>query len=332
MTLKVAEPSARASLEELADWIELQALLADDRNASLGDLARVLHRSGSADDLMGEIRYVDSDDPYGLIADDERDEAMGDYGWDAATSVAEDTAAEIDDRVRACGGRYPFRMDGSVLRLKKPARSHVYSFLLLLSIFGHRKGRHGDMGPVGIPTLELFEEVSALAATTYLGGRDNGVGVYFFGFPRRRAPRGFKDALNELCREMGEGGGCKESPTRKDQKDAHLDLVVWRHFPDGRRGKAIGFGQLATGKNWSQKLSELNPHNFRELFMLEGFAVPPLRLFFMPGRVKHESWDSVTQYSGVVFDRCRLAALASRQDRDVERRCRDWVQHVLAQL
>src|SRR5207249_864771 len=126
------------------------------------------------------------------------------------------------------------------IELRKEQEESVYLFLLLLSKFGK------DAGPSGIDAACLFEKVCIEAARSYFGGLKLGVEGYHFGAPRRSTPKKFADALNEMCTRMGEGVGCRlDRPRVNVQKDAKLDLVVWRHFPDNRAGKLIGFGQCA---------------------------------------------------------------------------------------
>jgi len=61
------------------------------------------------------------------------------------------------------------------------------------------------------------------------------------------------------------------------QRDAKLDVVVWRPFPDGRAdgraGPVVGFGQCATGRGWAAKLHELQRRAFAALWLREPLAV-----------------------------------------------------------
>jgi hypothetical protein len=128
---------------------------------------------------------------------------------------------------------------------------------------------------------------------------------------------------------MGEGGGSKNRPTRRNQKDGKLDLAVWRSFPDGRQGKLLGFAQCATGRNWPSKLTEMQPRNFCVKWMHEYPAVDPVRLFFLPFRIERQRWYDDSVEGGLLFDRCRIAAHAARLPDNLRRRCHAWTRHVL---
>ena len=315
MSTPLTAPAASDPPEHQADWLELLALSKDDKNSSLEDLVRELRRSGSTE-AVGEPESI---------------EEITDEGSERSQAIAEDAFAELHDRSVACGGHpvgYPFDVFERYIQGKSGSQKSIYTFLLLLSQFGK------DAGPPGLDAADLFERVSAVAALEYFGGSASGARAYPFGFPRRLTPRGFKDALDDLCREMGEGGGCREWPTRHDQKDGHLDLAVWRPFPDRRGGKLIGFGQCATGKDWFSggKLHELQPATFCASWMHVRPLVEPVRLFFIPFRAELAKWNLVGYAGGIVFDRCRISELARDIDAEVLKSCEAWCEHVLGAL
>jgi hypothetical protein len=257
----------------LADWLEVRALLADDQNASFSDLRRELARMGISED------------------EEEIDEAI------AEERFAEDAFSELEDRMMACGEGYPFDIDNSVLQAKKDLSPYwAYVFCLFLSYRGASRGKTEKQ-----PTL-LFEDVAAIAAKKYISGESIN-----FGFPRRILPKNFTDALSNVCGLLGEGCGPRQRPSSRHAKDAQLDLIAWRSFPDRRQAKMILFGQCAAGANWEGKLSELQPRNFIDLYLLEAPAVDPLRCFFTPFRLRRQDWYEKAKQAGILFDRCRIS-------------------------
>lgn len=297
-TLAATDPATK-----LADWLELTALAAADRNRSIQDLVQVIRRSGTSDALD-----PDDDEP-----------PSDDRGSEQSQAVAETAFAEIELREAGCSGTYPFRVSAQSIKAKNGADASMYVFLLLLANFGHKAG------PEGTNAVGLFDDLAAQAAESYFHGES-----YVFAFPRRVAPNGFADAVDDLCVQMGEGQGNRLRPNTKHQKDAKLDIVSWRAFEDGRPGKMIAFGQCATGKNWKDKLAELQPYTFYSQWLAQNPAVSPIRTFFMPFRVLDDDWLNVALQGGIVFDRCRLAHHAQGVDSTVKEQVAAWNRDVLA--
>ncbi len=255
------------------------------------------------------------------VADEpERTERKSQY-----EAAADGAFLEVSDRVAACGGEetYPFEASDNYLAVREQTERSVYVFLLLLSAFGH------DAGPTPGDGAKLFEELAAQAAQTYLGGQMGLARSKVFGFPRRLLPKDFGSALDDLCRTLGEGLGHRERPTSNDQKDAKLDVVAWREFPDSRRGKLIAFGQCATGANWAEKLTELQPPEWCRFWMRETPATLPVRFFFVPHRIAEKDWFQTCVHGGVLFERCRIAHLVRELPSELTGRLTAWSGFVL---
>lgn len=326
-------PPATADRVEHADWLELQALAARDGSSSMQDFASALRSSGSAEELYDEANLAQDVDAY----EDESDEdALGaqlaERGGETIEPIAEAAFYEVEDRSASCDGGYGFTLGEDDLKLRSRGRGDVYVFLLLLSTFGKdRLSRLAKNAATETqPNLpQLFEEISAVALQNCLGGARNDVRTYPFGFPRRIGPRGFRQAVDELCRCTGEGAESRDRPKRRDQKDAALDLVVWRPFPDGRRAIMMVWGQCATGVHWDEKLSEMRPEDWSALWLRDRPVVLPLRAFFVPHRVPADEWEEKALRGGLLFDRCRIAALAHPLTPELRSRCRQLNRHAL---
>ncbi len=245
---------------------------------------------------------------------------------DIIDPAVESAFAEIDERALACRDAYPFRVEQNTVEGRSDARDDVYTFLLLLSYFG--KG----CGPRRSFPERLFEAICAQAASSYLGGTTSLASSFVFGFPRRVGPAGFRKALDKLCRLMGEGQGARDRPRSQQQKDAKLDIVVWKDFDDGLPGKLIGFGQCATGENWPSKRTELIPDTWCHYWMKDPPLVPIQRLFFVPHRIDRDDWDLTNMEAGITFDRCRIARHASGLDAQSRKQAKDWSAVVLSRL
>jgi hypothetical protein len=330
MIAELLAPAATASAECHADWLELRALLAGDLNSSLSDLARAIRSAGTIEAVIEQQMRDEGSSPdaswdWGEDFEEEISPAeFMERRDDLSEAVTDRASDELDDRALACGDAYPFTRGPQHLQARRYAVRSVYVFLLLLSTDGVRAG------PPGLAATELFEDLAAVAAQSFFG-RHEDVHVYHFGFPRRRTLRGFKPALDELCVRLGEGGSARSRPDQRHQKDAKLDLVTWRSFPDGRMGQLVAFGQCAAGADWTEKLSELQPRAFTGKWLTEPLGVEPTRMFFCPFRIEREGWETKVIDGGLLFDRCRIAHHCAEVDDELLDGCERFSAHVLEQ-
>ena len=273
----LALPEMPKDTLKLADWLELRAVLAGDRNSSAGDLDSAL-RTGSV---------YDRDDRAAL----ER----------AITDVFD----ELRFRSVAAGRGYPFELTGTKLQLTaKGSKRTAYLFCLCVSYLSVLAPKRAKIHPT-----RVFEELCTEVARRFVGGD-----AVRFGSPRHKAalPADFAKALDEVCQlHLREGDGFAEQPAAafKDVKDFGLDIVAWRDHPDRLPGKLVFLGACAAGHDWNGKLTELNPSAFCAQWMKRSPLVAPLKGFFVPHRVRRDAWEKTSRLAGLVFDRCRIAAL-----------------------
>ena len=314
MTITLAAPSAGDGVCALADYAELRAITAKDRNSSLQDLVQDLKRSGTA--IEGEEDLDDDEIP-----------EPSDKMVEPFRTAAEEAFAELDDRSVACGAGeagYPFALLARALQARQAPDDSIYLFLLLLSKYGK------DSGPKKSHPEQLFEDICTRAAAAYFGGGALAGQALRFGHPRKGLPSNFRAALDAVCRQIGDGASHEAPPRRGVHKDGNLDIVCWRPFPDKRHGTLLGFGQCATGWNeWRSKAGELQPQSFMSKFMREPFSVPPARLFFVPWRVEKNDWRETCIDGGILFDRCRIALLTGDVGASLRGQCRNWSREVM---
>ncbi|HEX7314342.1 MAG TPA: hypothetical protein VF297_10485 [Pyrinomonadaceae bacterium] len=294
----LALPSETTNILKLADWLEIYALISADGNSSRGDLENALRTASVFE--------------------------PGDR--EAVEAFCLQVFFELEQRATAAGDAYPFIIDGAVLT-SKPNRDEFigYIFCLFLSYFRWSTERNHEL-PIN-PWL-LFEELSCIAAAEYLSGE----GVRF-GTSRSRgdaAKVGFKKAIKDLCKKLGEGKDFKEQPVLSRQDDK-VDLIVWKHFSDRRTSKIVMFGQCAAGDNWISKVTELQPSAFWRQWMVEARVSPHLRSFYIPHRVAIEEWDLYARKSDILFDRCRVAFWAFRNNSAVLSNVNygTWYNHII---
>lgn len=299
-------PAASSDPTEHADWLELSALVASDGDSSGQDLVAALKRSGSSDALTDD----DHDDhPLDRQVEQEDDRLEG---------IADAAFSQLELRERYLGEKYPFSLNG-VLQARTDAESTVYAFLTAITSLGWKNEEAPESA------ASLFELVSAAALLNYLGGT-RATRTFDFGFPRANGSKAFRDAVDELCRQMEEGIGCNVSRPRIDQvKDSKLDLVAWIPFADGRSNQLSVFGQCSTGANWMGKMNELQPVDFCKKWLKDQPAMNPILAFFVPRHIGDDYWpDAAIGHHRLLFDRLRIAQLIDSCEDDLANRCASW--------
>ncbi len=274
-------PKTPNDVLRLADWLELQSLTSDDGSASHGDLQAALSQ--------GSI--LEPNAPHEPDA------------FQAVESLVLAVFDELEQRSRAGQEGYPFSID--LPRIVAPdnwqrTRSS-YIYCLSLSYYGPRQAT-----PDGRQQRRTFEYLAVHAAKRYLPGE-----AIRFASPRNPTdlPTSFSEAVNELCRtHLLEGAGYRSQPTLS-AKDKALDVVAWRHAHDRLPGKLILFANCASGRDWESKVDALQPNNFWGDWMAEAAVSQIVKAIFIPHRVDRKYWDKRSRAAGIIFDRCRIAAL-----------------------
>jgi len=240
-----------------------------------------------------ELLAITSDD--GNSSHGDLYQELNRLGVDNLDSICTASMLELNKRVVASGSNYPFTFSGTLLRVKNDWHSFTpYTFCLLLSYCDDRTKK-----VKGFRHEVMFEHLSCLAAKRYLGGE-----VLRFGSPRDTLPRGFRDALMNICTAVGEWSFIRGVRWLRNQDDG-LDLVAWKHFPDHQIGKLILFGHCASGDNWDGKINELQPNDFCSKW-LGGDKSPIVKAFFIPHRLSPDVFEDRAISAKLFFDRCRI--------------------------
>lgn len=206
--------------------------------------------------------------------------------------MPEDAWAELERRAALCGDCWPFAIDEGAIRVRKStsARLDLYWFLAAL-------GLRIDVTP---QSRSLFERCVA----ELVGGLTSQTGLAI-GSPRQTPiPADLNLAIREYASASHEDGIGRPFPAT--DKDLDVDVVAWCGFKDGRGGYLHLVGQCATGADWKDKLTELNPHKWSDHFK---WAVPPARFFASPLVFRKEEMRRLSMDGGLILDRPRLLEL-----------------------
>ena len=271
-------PSPKASEPELADYAELVCW--QKNLMSVTALSRQLGR-------LDENDYFD-----GVPEEDETDE------------VVKAAYMEIERRIEACRGGYPFDIarQGNTLRPSQDTenpRQTIYKYLLLATRLNMKSNRvHG-----GIDGTLLFEELAAEAA---------------------RGQK-FSRKVDNLCERMQEGNRFyNHSSAQSNVKDDKLDIVIWKSFTDGLPGKLIAFGQCKTGTDYKDELTKLQPDAFCDKWFQRRPAVLPVRMFLISEALSRVGWYKATRDAGLLFDRCRIVDFCNDISSDMLKKVTTW--------
>ena len=161
----------------------------------------------------------------------------------------------------------------------------VQQSCLILALFGSRD-----------QTIQaLFENISHLA-----------IQAYFKGESELFAWRGndIETRLRNLAGRLGEKF-CASPP--QTTKDAGVDVVAWKPFPDRRSGKTVLLAQCASGRNWEDKHS-VPLRRWNQYFL---WANDPVDAYTIPYFIPAGKWHWVCRDFGIFFDRIRLVNLLS---------------------
>lgn len=310
--LAVPSPYEDDAIVNLADWVEVKALLDEDGNASQVDLSRALEQAHAMEE-------------------------------DAAMALAGDVFKELLDRQDTCvplagkghAWEYPFTVSGTrtLLEVRKELKNStkegiLYQFLLITSradMDGQR--RHLEE----VDPTKVFETLCADILLNYWGGRDAHSGSMIFGTAanKRDQKKKFETNIENLVKSIKEGRGLKNGAKVPGGGDGRLDVVVWRVFADGRTGALVGFGQCKTGIHWKDHLEKLVPKNFSANYLAQPLIVEPMRVYMVPHRVDGSMWDQHSRAGGLLFDRCRIVQYGFDVSTDVFASCKKWLEAAL---
>ncbi len=279
----------------LADWVEIRLLLTGTKALSKAQLVDILQEDRPLEDLEAYDRAVEDSD-----LDESESDGPTEHGSpDPAEVLAEDTFGVIESRLQIVGNGYPF--DVTNIQVVRARDRPIYRFLCALEarhLSGTRRGLHKG--------ARLFELVSAVAMSNYLGGEARAIG-----FPRRDES-GFRKAVNSLVREMRENLSVPLSSIPGSIKDLGVDVAAWKPL-DAAPGNAVILCQCATGGNWQTKGVGIEAWS-----KAVRHAVTPTRAVTVPFipdlDPRSFDWELMCGHIGIPIHRLRIAKLIQLDD------------------
>lgn len=291
-----ARPSAQAGVHELADFAELLAWI--NKSVSTREIVAFLGREGEGEPNIG------CDD-----VDDENADRL------------DEVMSEIERRQAACRIGYPFALGakGNVLH-HHPTKGNPHAQLYVYLLLSTRLNMKSHRVHAGIDGANLLEEISASVLKSYLGRRAKSL---VFGTAAGSAD--FPGKVNQLCQELGEGGGYRKLDSAPvHANDDKLDVIAWTPFADMSGSQIIVFAQCKTGTAWSEQLCQLQPDAFTKKWLDRQMLLDPLRAFCIAEAVERSYWGGYAAEGGLLFDRCRLVDFCDALDAGLFKRIQAW--------
>ncbi len=179
--------------------------------------------------------------------------------------------AEIEARRTRFGSHYPYLVDERGVAHVTGPTSHLYAFLLLLSLKGTPMRVRGEW-----PRSDaIFDSVAREAFRTWLGEATQAL---VFGWPARGGrPGGFREAVAWAGKKVGVETRKEEVPTHL--RDGGVDVIAWRPFPDKRTGFEIYLVQNTVQMSFRAKPHDVRPFRW---FAWWRVGVPPSVGFAVP--------------------------------------------------
>ena len=252
------------------------------------------------------------------------DDALIEKGnsWEERQVVIEGLSGRISEeltrRAALLNEAYPFLVLNGALRYQR-SKTGVYEFCLAVA-----------RNPAGVldgkpRASAIFEFIARDVLALHFGkgfrGFRTGAPVYSFE-DRGTGTRSTFIRLNQDCGEFrwDPAPGYPNEPSHQDLKDAGLDVVVWKPWPDSRLAQFFALGQCACGKN------DITVSKGRELSLkrLGNWLRPvchtdPLRCFLAAHHIPNSvALCELSGEAGLVFDRARIALIAETASADLK--------------
>ena len=272
--------------------------------------------------IEGSILFDESEDEFSVmdivnvltgvnvLAGDDIDDIQKEY--ELALTAVGDALEKLKRRLSWIVPGIPFSIidsesvvDSQVRRINSWQDTPAYSFCILLSLAQcYAKWRcsvpNWDYNTQG----EIFE----LLTQESLEKQFSDWQVKRIGWSHTE-PTGLRKVVDQIANYLGEtvGDDIDEWIDSRD-KDAGLDILCYRPFPDNRTGFPVYLIQCTTAQKWKRKVGEPSVNFWRHLIK---FVIPPQKAFaipFAPNDTVFIKWCAKVE--GLFLDRYRLLAPA----------------------
>jgi len=276
-----------ARIDVASDWIEGIVLFGSEEKVSQAEMV---------DRLVEEEIYKDQD-----------------FAWEFILDVW----SELHRRRNWIGVDQPFRVTSkSFERICTWEDSPADAFCMILTFSKWYPGWASQFGHDYTTQGELFEELIQAS----LGVQFSGWEIHKTGWSRSNVTN-LESVVNQIAGKLGEGVGQLRPWTNAKAKDAGLDLLCYRPFPDKRVGIPVFLMQCASGEaDFEDKLRTPDLKIWEKLIV---FTAHPKKAFATPLALVDDDFKRYCNIvDGMLMDRCRILAAGKHK--------RDWVPQTLS--
>lgn len=220
-----------------------------------------------------------------------------DFAWE----LLNDAFAELRMRFRLLGDGYPIRIRGGtrIVGVQDWREFPAYAFCLALALPSVYPGWARAFGSDFTEQGELFEALTAESIAQSF--RD--WTVHPTGWTKT-TPSKLGQIVSDLAAQLGEATGELRRWTSANAKEAGLDLLCFRPFPDSRVGIPVYLLQCASGADWKAKLKTPDLRIWTKIIT---FASDPKKALSMPYALNEADFARHTNVvDGLLLDRHRL--------------------------
>lgn len=264
-------------LDVLCDWIEASVLFVD------GELSPI----NVVDTLTEEYIYAKQD---------------------MASRMVGDAWAELRRRQSCLGDGTSFTIttDRITRRRRSWKDTPAHSFCVLLSLAKWYSDWARQFGKDYTEQGELFEELTKQSLEAqFLGWQ-----MHLTGWSRTRTHR-LTEVVEMVANRLGESKGNIERWNKPTAKEAGLDLLCYRPFPDNRVGIPVYLMQCASGGDWAGKLHTPSLKIWTDMVK---FIAKPKRAFATPFAFLDDDFVRNCQLvGGMLLDRYRLLSAVNHK-------------------
>ncbi len=236
---------------------------------------------------------------------------------DFAFEIIESAWSELKRRQELIGKWSPLKVHSDRISSKCRWKDEpAYSFCLLLSLLPLYRNSIEKREPNYNPDYNEQGELFELLTQESLKCQFKDWEVVKTGWSHNQASN-LTNIVEDLADRLNERLGNLELWTYGTEKEAGLDILLYRRFPDDRAGKPLFLIQCASGQNWRSKLKTPDIDMWTKYI---DFASRPRRGFAMPFAISDKVFlVSSTNVNGLLLDRYRLLSASVYK--------RNWLLH-----